>query len=266
MNTKSTILSQKESKLLENLIADVGLFVTFKDVAKALKKQGFSMSRQEVRNLVSKLVKNGWFVRIKKGTYYITTLESRGFFDISELAIAQVLEKDSYISCESALRYHGMFDQHLNTVTSVSLKQNSGKTIQGIVFEFIATKEDNFYGWKKFNIEGQKVKIATAEKAILDLLRFRRNLHSVDLVLEKLRDHQDSIDIDKLNKFSEKQSITVKRILGFLLDRIEDIDSDYLYNSVKKDKDITTSSSYITKDSDIYNAKWRLYYHKHFKQ
>lgn len=256
MTIKSTILSQKESELLENLIAKNGLFIAFDQIVEEL---SFSMSRQAIRNLVSKLVRNGWLVRIKKGVYYITTLESRGAFNISNLIIAQVLLADSYISCESALQHHGMFDQHLKAVTSVSLKRMSEKKIQGIIFEFIATSKNNFFGWNEFNLEGRLIKIATAEKAILDMLNFKRTVNSIDLILEKLKDYQDSIDIAKLNEFSKKQSTATRRILGFLFDKAG-IDSNYLYGLIKKE----SSSSRMTKDSKLFNAKWRLYYHNHF--
>lgn len=256
MTTKSTILSQKESKLLENLIAKAGLFVTFEQVVEELNSL---RSRQETRNLVSKLVRNGWLVRIKKGIYYITTLESRGTFNISNFIISQVLSVNSYISCESALQHHGMFDQYLKTVTAVSLKKISKKEIQGTTYEFITTSQANFYGWNEFEMEGRLVKIATAEKAILDMLNFKRTIHSVDLVLEKLKDYQGSIDIIKLNEFSKKQSVTVQRILGFLFDKAG-IDSN-CFRSLVKEK---TSNSYMTKDSKLFNAKWRLYYHDHY--
>lgn len=252
MHTKSTILSQKEAELLENLIAKIGLLITFEQV---VKEADSSMSRQEIRNLASKLVQNGWLVRIKKGTYYITTLESRGSFNVSNFIIAQVLSADSYISCESALQHYGMFDQYLKTVTSVSLKKISKKEIQGTTFEFITTSGDKFYGWKEVKMEGRSVKIATAEKAILDMLNFKRTIYSVDLISEKLKDYQGSIDIAKLNEFSKKQSVTVKRILGFLFDKTG-IDSSYIYNLTKG----KSSNSHMTGDSKLFNAKWRLYY------
>ncbi|OGI28508.1 MAG: hypothetical protein A2288_00120 [Candidatus Moranbacteria bacterium RIFOXYA12_FULL_44_15] len=257
MYTKSTILSQKESELLENLIAKVGLFVNFEQIVEELSSL---MSRQQSRNLVSKLVRNGWLVRIKKGTYYITTLESRGTFNISNFIISQVLSVDSYISCESALQHYGMFDQHLKTVKSVSLKKISKKEIQGTTFEFITTGKENFYGWSEFKMDGRLVKIATIEKAILDMLNFKRTLSSIDLILEKLKDYQGSIDIDRLKELSEKQSVAVQRILGFLSDKIG-VDSSYFYNSTKG----KTSNSRMTKDSKLFNAKWRLYYHNHFE-
>lgn len=241
---------------MENLIAKIGLFITFEQVAEELSSL---MSRQEIRNLVSKLVRNGWLVRIKKGTYYITTLESRGTFNISNFIISQIISVNSYISCESALQHYGMFDQHLKTVTSVSLKKISKKEIQGTTFEFITTSKDNFYGWSEFEMEGRLVKIATAEKAILDILNFKRTIHSVDLVLEKLKDYQGSIDIARINELSKKQSVAVQRILGFLFDKIG-IDSSYFYDLIKG----KTSNSRMTKDSELFNAKWRLYYHNHF--
>ena len=257
MSTKGTILSQKESDLLENLIAKVGLFVTFEQVFEELSSL---MSRQEIRNLVSKLTRNGWLVRIKRGTYYITTLESRGTFNVSNFIISQVLSVDSYISCESALQHYGMFDQHLKIVTSVSLKKIAKKEIQGTIFEFITTNKKNFYGWNEFEMEGRSVKIATAEKAIMDILNFKRTLSSVDLILEKLKDYQGSIDIVKLNEFSKKQSVTAQRILGFLFDKVG-IDSSYFYDLTKG----KTSNSHMTKDSKLFSAKWRLYYHNHFE-
>jgi len=257
MSTKSTILSQKESELLENLIAKIGLFVNFEQIVEELSSL---MSRQQSRNLVSKLVRNGWLVRIKKGTYYITTLESRGTFNISNFIISQVLSVDSYISCESALQHYGMFDQHLKTVTSVSLKKISKKEIQGTTFEFITTSKENFYGWREFKMDGRLVKIATIEKAILDILNFKRTISSVDLVLEKLIDYKDSIDIAKIDEFSKKQSVAVQRILGFLFDKAG-IDSIYFLNLTKG----KTSNSRMTKDSKLFSAKWRLYYHNHFE-
>lgn len=257
MSIKSTILSQKESELLENLIVKNGLIITFKQIAEKLNSL---MSRQEIRNLVSKLVRNGWLVRIKKGIYYITTLESRGTFNISNFIISQILCVNSYISCKSALQHYGMFDQHLRTVTSISLKRVSKKEIQGTIFKFITTNKNNFYGWKEIEMEGRLVKIATLEKAILDMLNFKRTLSSVDLILEKLIDYQDNIDIARINEFSKNQSIVVQRIMGFLFDKIG-IDSSYFLNLTKG----KTSNSYMTKDSKLFSAKWRLYYHNHFE-
>ncbi len=258
MITKKTILSEKELHLVENLIAEYGVIVDFEQIFTQLKAK---MSRQEARNLVAKLSENGWLVRIKRGTYYITTLESRGVANISEIIIAQILVADSYVSFESALQYHKIFDQYIKTVTSLNMKQRKKKEIQGISYDFIKASERNYYGWEEVQIENRSVKIATLEKTVLDMLAFRRTTHSVDLVLEKLGEYKNNFDWDKLNEFSRDQSVTVQRIVGFLLDKIG-VNSDYLYELVKRS---AGRSSYMTNDSKKFNAKWRLYYHNHFE-
>jgi len=255
---KSTILSQKDAVLIENLIIKYGLFVNFEQIFSELRGE---KSLQETKNIVGKLHRQGWLVRIKRGIYYISNLESRGSINISPIVIAQILVKDSYVSYEVALQNYGMFDQYLKTITSVSLKRVKTKEVQGINYKFIATNQSNYFGWKKFQIEGREVRIAEAEKAIMDILSFKRTISSIDLVLEKLREYKNNFNIEKINEFSEKQSITVKRILGFLMDKVN-MDSDVICSQIKK----TKSNSYMSKESRNFNAKWRLYYSDHFKQ
>ena len=257
MNTKRTILSEKELNLIEQIIIKHGTIVNFVQIYSILKSK---ITRQSTRNLVNKLSKNGGLVRIKKGLYFVAGLESRGVISVHYFKIAQILVKESYISCESALQHHGMFDQLLKTIVSVSLKRYPIKKIQNNEFKFIKVKKDNYYGWQEERIENHVVKIASPEKALLDLLNFGRNVYYIDLVLEKLQDYHKDINLDKLVEFSNKQSITVQRILGFIMDKLT-LDSSKIHNKIKNKK----NCSYMSNDSKKFNAKWRLYYHKSFK-
>lgn len=256
MATKRTILSEKDLNLIEDLIVKYGIIVTFEQIYDVLRKR---MTRQVMRNLVNKLFKNGWLVRIKKGIYVISTMESRGFLTLSVFKTAQILVKDSYVSFEKALQHHGMFDQYLKIIVSVSLKAYKTVEIYDTNYKFIKTKKKFFYGWEEQRVENYLVRIATAEKAILDMLCFARNIYSIDLVLEKLREYKNDFDFARLNELSKKQTTTVQRIVGFLLDKIN-VDSEYLHNLIREKK----NCSYMTKDSTEFNARWRLYYHKHF--
>jgi predicted transcriptional regulator of viral defense system len=253
---KRTILSEKESRLIETILAEYGVVVTFQQIRKLLQNK---ISRQSVKNLVNKLCGNGWLVRIKKGSYAVASLESRGFTTIPTCKIAQILLRDSYVSFEAALQQRNMFDQQLKAVVSVGRKRYPTKEIQGIKYSFILTKKELFYGWQEERIENYVVKIATAEKALLDMLCFNRSLYAIDLVAEKLRDYKDSLDLSRLQQMCQKQSMTVRRIVGFLLDKLA-IDSRYLHRLVRSAR----NSSYMTKDSKKFNAKWRLYYHHRF--
>jgi predicted transcriptional regulator of viral defense system len=256
MTKNTTILSQKESAILENLIAKYGLIVNFEQIQQ---EAGQDKSRQQVRNLVAKMSKNGWLVRIKKGAYYIANLESRGFANVDVSIIAQTILEESYVSFEAALQYHGIFDQHLRTVSSVCLKKYADKEIQGIAYKFVKTSRKNYYGFQQVQMEGRTVKIATLEKAILDMLHFQRSVNSLDLVLEKLKEYKENFDLERLKEYSENQSITVKKILGFLLDKAG-MDSEFLLKSTGK----TRGASSMTSDSELFSSKWNLYYHNHF--
>lgn len=257
MAKNSTILSHKESIILDNLIVKYGVFVNFSQIYADLQNK---INEQGARSAVSKLLKRGWLVRLSRGNYYITNLESRGIANVSYLAIAQALVDGAYISFEASFQYRGIFDQYLKTIILLSLTKHTTKTIQEIKYEFIKTSQKNFYGFEEVQIEGKTVKIATLEKAVLDMLNFRRTVYSMDLVLEKLRDYKDNFNLEKLYELSQKQSITVQRILGFLLDKAN-LDSAVLHNQIKSH----SGSSYMTQDSQSFNAKWRLYYHNHFE-
>jgi predicted transcriptional regulator of viral defense system len=258
MAINSTILTQKELDLIEKLIAKYGLFVDFGQISEQL---GAGITNQAVKNVIGRLLKRGWLVRLKKGVYYITTLEARGTANISVYAIAQVLADDAYVSFEAALQHNGIFDQYLKTITSLSLKNHSTQELQGTKYEFIKTSQANFYGWEESRMEGKLVRIATLEKAILDMLGTRRTVYSMDLILEKLREHKDNFNFERLYEFSKNQTVTSKRILGFLLDRAG-LDSANIYSQVRGERGI----SRMLIDSRLYDSKWRLYYHNIFEQ
>lgn len=252
MATKKTILSENESNIIESLLARYGSVVTFEQIYLELEKK---ISRPAIRKFVAKLAKNGWLVRIKKGIYAIASIDSRGFLALPIYKIAQVLDTNSYVSFEAALNHYGMFDQLVDTVISVSTKHHKAATLQGITYKFIKTKSDLFYGWEEKRVENYLVKIATPEKALLDMLSFQRSAYSVDVVLEKLREHNADFDYKRFNEFLQKQTLTVQRIAGFLFD-LSGIDSSRLYKLVGSKK----TSSLMTPESKVFNAKWRLYH------
>lgn len=252
---KKTILSEKELKLLEDTITHYGVIASFDQISKS----STDKRRQSIRNFVSKLSKNGWLVRIKKGLYFVAGMESLGQSGLSIYKTAQLLCSDSYVSFEAALQYHGMFDQGLKVVSSVSRKRKKEKKIGNVIYKFIKAKDVLFYGFDEYRVENYLAKIAHPEKAILDILCFNRSLTTIDLVLEKLTEHKDDIDLDRLYQYAGKQSVGIKRIAGFLLDKAG-INSDRIYNEIKNKRDC----SHMVNGASKFNAKWRLYYDKFF--
>lgn len=251
MSTKRTILSEKEADLLDTLIAEHGVIVDFESIYSEVEED---MSRQAARNLVSKLAGNGWLVRIKKGVYFIAGFESRGFASLPVQKIAQVLVEESYVSFEAALQFHGFFDQYLKTVISVTARAYPGRRFQGIDYRYVKAKPELCYGFEEQRVEGYLVKMATAEKAMLDLICFGRTGYSVDLFLDTLREYGRDLDLARLAEYSAPQSLAVRRITGYLLE-LAGLDSGQVHATVKGEK----GASFLHGNSGDFNARWRLY-------
>jgi predicted transcriptional regulator of viral defense system len=250
-------LTQEEVEMLETALIQFGSVVSFDQLSSLIEED-----RAYTRKRIQKLTRQGWLTRIKKGLYVISDLSSRGSLSISHLAIVNHLAEDAYISFESALQYHGLFDQLLATITAVSQSQHTDRVIGGFTYAFVKTSAKYFYGWEQHQIDGQVVKIAQAEKALIDLLQFHRSVYTTDLVLEILRNHSEAIDSGRLVDFGMRANLTTRRILGFLLD-LSNMDSTELLTSVQSAGGV----SYISQsDKNLYNHKWKLYYDPFFNQ
>ncbi len=253
MKTKNIILSKKDAGLLESLIMRYGRIVSFARI-KEVFKEAYSLA--ETRNRASLLVKVGWLIRLKKGLYAVVTdIGSLTSGDISIYTISQALNKDSYVSFESALSYHGMFDQMLSTVGAITFKRARKYKVKDTDIRFFRIKKKLYFGFTQEKSDIGLVNIASREKALLDILYFRSNQYYAGLVWEKLSEYKRGIDFGLLKQYAKKFNLDVIRQAGFLLDRLR-VDTSDLIKIVSG----KTSYSRMTKGSKDFNAKWRLYF------
>lgn len=252
---KQTILSIQQGVLLENLIVKHGQIVTSEQIY----IQGKSVwSQQVMKNVVTRLVRNGWLFRIKRGLYAISDLGDRGFLSLSPYVVANLLVTDSYVSFESALAYHGMFDQLTNKTISIARAQHKTVRLQSVEYSFVKVLDKWFFGLEEVSIDNKMVRMATAEKALIDMIQFHKSKYTIDLIVEKLSQHKDSLDMQKMSDYLSKMSLTTMKIFGFLFDLLG-IDSSHLYDKTK------LKGTHWMLSGDIkFNAKWRLYYNEYF--
>lgn len=251
----NTILSTKQSELLENLIVKYGQIVTFDQI---LQEAKVFWDYKQAKNLTTKLVKNGWLIRIKRGLYVISDLSTRGFLSLSPYVIANLLVAVSYVSFESALQQYGMFDQLTNKTVSVSLKMNKTVHLSGVEYSFVKTKQDYYFGWQEIQTNNQTARVATPEKALIDLVNFHRSQYSIDIVVEKLIEHKDDLDMNRLIEYLARFSGTTIKIFGLIFDLIN-IKSERLYGLISP-----TDTNWMIPKAGKFNAKWRLYYSPYF--
>jgi predicted transcriptional regulator of viral defense system len=248
---KRTSLTNTQREVLEDLIADQGPIVSTQDI---IDKLHFETLESKHR-FVSQLQRAGWLVRIKNGLFQIADLGSLGTLSLARYTVAQLLLPESYVSFHAALQFHGFFDQSLSSISSVGLRQKSAVQLEGTTYRFVKTKPAYYHGFRSHAMNGRRVQIAEAEKAIIDLMQFARSGGTVDLALEILRDSRDRLQITQLVDWALRSPLAVQRTIGFLLDTAG-LDGSTLAGMAHRSKSITK----ITPESSRYNSDWRLYY------
>lgn len=250
---KSTILSEKDAKLIEKAILQYGRILSIHDLMNIFQKE---YSEASAHNRVNLLVRAGWLRRLKQGLYLIIdSLTARSEIDVSLLSIANALVDGSYVSLSHALNYYQFFDQYSTTVVSITIGGNKKYLFDGYTFRYSKVKQDMYFGFTEKIVNGKKVRLAEAEKALIDYLYLDKGFSSASLVFEKLRDHRQALDLDKLQSYVVRSGITMQRKFGFMLDTLK-LDSAKVYQAVKENR----GTAHFTHDARIFNAKWRLYY------
>ena len=203
------------------------------------------------------MIKNGWLVRIVKGVYSLSDLANRGNVTISQLLIANTIEKNSYVSFGYALQYYGMFDHLMSTLASVSIGQYKKQVVSGVTYKFIRTQKKYFFGWESVNINNYYARVASREKTLIDMIQFSKSAEVVDTVIEKIRDYKEEIDLEKLVQYLAKSTVSTIKIFGFIFDILK-INSGDIYKLVQCNRTLVR----IDSKSKDFNSKWRIYYNK----
>lgn len=251
-----TILSSKQSDLLEKLIEKYGLIVTS---AQIIQTASGNWDYKQAKNVITKLTRDGWLIRIKRGLYTISDLGGRGFLSLSSYLVANLLGEGTYVSGWAALQYHNMFDQLLNQTICVGQKTYITTSLGNMTYRFIKTKKELVCGYEEVDMDNKKVRIATAEKGLVDIIHFERSKLSVDEVIEKMLDYRSDLSFEKIIKYASGCSVATKKVLGLIFDLLG-IDSGSLYGQVMGSK----STHWMLAGDKKFNAKWRMYYDEHF--
>lgn len=146
------------------------------------------------RDKISRLIKSGAIIRVKKGLYVFGPKYSRGPF--SRETLANLIYGPSYISLDYALSFYGLIPERIEVVTSMTNKRN----------KFFKTPAGNFsYTYihpRKYHIGMEQIKldeshniiIASKEKALADKVSF---LKGVDAQADMIEYLTQDLRIDK---------------------------------------------------------------------
>jgi hypothetical protein len=158
-------------------------FFTTDDVACVL-----GVKKESARVFCSRRAKEGIFLRLKKDVYVSAANWGR-YGEADFFRIANFLQVPSYISCTTALSFHGVTTQvQRNWCESVSLKRSVSYMAYGWEFHYHKFMKPLYFGFEKMG----NCFIAGKEKALIDAAHLTSlGLYSLD---------EDSLNIERMDR------------------------------------------------------------------
>ena len=152
------------------------------------------------RTAFSRFAKRGILLELKRGFYAFS--EPYRTRPLNPLQLAQALYAPSYISELWALSWYGVIPEKVTLITSVTTRAT--RTFKNALGEYRYRTIDGrfFHSWQTEEILSAEVRIATPEKALLDLWYLEKGEWAVAR-MELMRFEPRIIDAEKLHALAQ---------------------------------------------------------------
>ena len=179
-------------------------------------------SLAELRRQLSRWIKSGRLIQLKKGLYTLATPYRK--VTAHPFVLANAMKKASYVSTQSALAYYGMIPEYVPAVTSVTTQRPEQVETPLGRFVFRHIKNDWFHSYKQTKLgSDQKAFVATPEKALLDLVHLTAGSDNYDFLAELRLQSFEQLDTDRILALAEKsQSPKLRRAAEIIVKLAEE--------------------------------------------
>ena len=152
---------------------------------------------------LSRWTKAGRIYQIRRGLYALAPPYRK--VRPHPFLVANRMVRASYVSCQSALEFHGLIPEHAPVVVSVTTSRpGRWKTPLG-AFEFRHIRKTLFSGYKSVEVGGgQKAFLATPEKALLDLVYLQPGADKESYLNELRLKNFEKLDLGILQELAAK--------------------------------------------------------------
>jgi len=179
-------------------------------------------SLQELRRQLSRWVRAGKLVQLKKGLYTLATPYRK--VPPHPFVLANAMKKASYVSTQSALAYYGMIPEYVPAVISVATQRPEQVETPLGRFVFRHIKNDWFHSYKLTELgSGQKAFVASPEKALLDLVYLTDGSDNYDFLAELRLQNFEQLDTGRtLTLAKQSQSPKLRRAAEMIVKLAEE--------------------------------------------
>jgi len=168
----------------------------------ALLVQAFGDRRESIRVQLSRWMKQGKVIGLRRGMYTLSATYRRR--PLHSAVLANQLYRPSYLSGLWALGYYDLIPERVVRLTSVTprVPRRFENTID--VFDYQNIKKDGFFGFRRTAIEGQTFQIAEPEKAMLDHWHLNAGEWSPERLDEMRYQNVAEVDGERLQAYAER--------------------------------------------------------------
>jgi predicted transcriptional regulator of viral defense system len=256
---RTTALGPASADLLLSL-SDKGKSIFSVTDARAITKQSY----ERTADLLRKLARKRWLVRLVPGKYLIVPLEAglEGIPMADRYVIArEVLSSvPYYVSHYSAMEIHQMTTQPVTTVYVTVAQRRRSRTIVGMHHRFVYASERSFWGWQQiWATPEEQVQVSDLEKTLLDCAARPELCGGLGELSKGLWLRKDDVNDGRLVEYIERlnHKAAAKRI-GFLLETHEMGDAvtiSFLKSFISRGYDLLDPT---LPDEGPYRKRWRL--------
>ncbi|HEY3374464.1 MAG TPA: type IV toxin-antitoxin system AbiEi family antitoxin domain-containing protein [Candidatus Aquicultor sp.] len=288
MAVESQTLGKLGSKLLRGLSTENKTVFSLRDAQELLPDK----SGTSVKQLLSRLVRSGWLIRLKRGHYLIVPLEaespdlwSEDSFVLASASVAgsmaisarahiasleesnhnlklEIQPKEYAVSYWSALNYYGYTEQIPRTVFISTPKRETSTSLEllNIPYRLIFLSPKKFFGVTAVWINNKPVQITDKEKTIVDCFDRPKFCGGIIEAAKGLSEGiKDGVDLKRLTSHAHQigNSAVFKR-LGFLAESLRLPVDPWL---IEWQKHISKGYSLLDPTQPKrgrYNAKWHV--------
>ncbi|MBU2602721.1 MAG: hypothetical protein KKA32_11245 [Actinobacteria bacterium] len=156
----------------------------------------------EVRRRLSRWTAAGKLLQLRRGLYVVAVPYADAH--PHPFVIANRLQRGSYVSAQAALAFRGTIPEYVPVVTSVSTGRPRTRRTPLGVYQFRHIAPGLLWGAELLEVApGARVLVATAEKALLDLVHLTPRADDPRYLAE-LRLDTTTLDLERLMSFAER--------------------------------------------------------------
>ena len=164
--------------------------------------QAFDDRRESIRVQLSRWIKQGKVVGLRRGMYSLSDTYRRA--PLVPAALANQLYRPSYLSGLWALGYHDLIPERVVWLTSVSSRVPRRFENPFGVFDYRNIKQDCFFGYRTTVYGGAEIFVAEPEKALLDHWHLTEGEWTTERLEEMRYQQVELVGQDRLRNYAER--------------------------------------------------------------